>query len=490
MFKSRFLKILGAITVINILARLLGFAREITIGYEYGTTYQSDSIITAFTIPNFLYTVLGGAVTTAFISVYSKLNQQVKQDFVQTIYTLLSMVVGVITVVFMLFPAFWMKLFFPGLSGEELALTSHLFLWTAPATFFLVVSMLFSGLHNVYENYRLSSVSSLLFNGFYFVIGFGLTPFLMEYSYALGATLGSVSMFILLVYQIKAQGLMSLRFKLLHLPETKHFIKLALPLIFGGATIQLYIFIQRFFASGLNEGAVSAINYASKMTQLPQAVLMASVTTIVYPLLAKAAGEGNYNKINQAYKQGFRLLTIILLPASIFLFFYAKEVIMFVFQYGNFSEESTNVTYPLLQLFSLTIFSLAMNTYITRFYYALEHTLLPNVINVLSVFGVNILVIVLWIEDYGATAIALGTVVSTIFNMLLLIVFAKVKLKLTITNWKIFIKLVFYIVLSIGFIWAISVITIPSVFLTLVVGGLVMLALIGGGLKLITDTEK
>lgn len=487
MFKSRFIKILGAITVINIIARLLGFARELTIGYQYGTSYQADSIITAFTIPNFLYTVLGGAVTTAFISVYSKLRKETKDDFVQTIYTWLTLVVGVITVLFMFFPSFWMNLFFSGMTEEGQRLTSDLFFWTAPATFFLVVSMLFSGLHNVHENFRLSSVSSLVFNGFYFFIGFGLTPLLMEYSYALGATLGALFMFLLLMYQIKTQKLMPLRFRIVPLEETKRFVKLALPLIFGGATIQFYFIIQRIYASGLDEGAIASINYASKMTQFPQAVLMASVTTIVYPMLAKAAGEGNYERIHQAFKRGFRLLTLILLPASIFLFVYAKEIIVFIFQYGNFSEESTMATYPLLQLFSITIFSLALNTYVTRFFYALENTLLPNIVNVVSVFGINILVVNLFIETYGAAAIALGTVVSTIVTMVVLIVLAKVKLQLVITSWGYLIKLVLFILVGVGVIWGTSVLGITSVFVSILVGGLVTVALIGAGLKFIKE---
>src|SRR5699024_2591047 len=177
------------------------------------------------------------------------------------------------------------------------------------------------------------------------------------------------------------------------------------------------------------------MNYASKMTQFPQGVLMASVTTVIYPMLAKAAGDGDLGKIEAAYKQGFRMLSVILLPASVYMFMYAEEIITFIFQYGNFSIESTHMTYPLLQVFSLSIFSFALNTYLTRFFYALENTLLPNVLNIISVFVVNIIVIVLLIDQLGAGAIALGTVVSTILNMVLLIVFARTKLDLVIANW-------------------------------------------------------
>ncbi|WP_090867306.1 murein biosynthesis integral membrane protein MurJ [Oceanobacillus limi] len=487
MFKSRFIKILGAITIINIIARLFGFAREIGIGYQYGTSFQADSIITAFTIPNFLYTVIGGAITTAFISIYSKLSNPLRNDFVQTIYTSLSLIVGSLTIMFLIFPEFWMRLFFSGMSEEALSLTTNLFLWTAPATFFLVLSMLFSGLHNVHENYRLTSISSVVFNGIYLLIGFGLTPLLMEYSYALGATLGAVFMFILLVYQSRKQRLAPLQFKIVRLAETKRFLKLAMPLIFGGATIQFYLIIQRIYAANLSDGAIAAINYASKMTQLPQAVLMTSVTTIVYPLLAKAAGEGDFFKLDQAFKKGFRLLTLILLPASVFIFIYAKEIISIIFQYGNFTEDSTNATYPLLQLFSISIFSLALNTYITRFFYALESTLLPNIINIVSVFGVNIFVINLFIDRFGVSAIALGTVLSTIINMLFLILFARIKLNLVLSNWKYVAIISVFVLFSVSIIWLSSIVMVGSLFLSLLFGGVITLFLVAGGLKFLKE---
>ena len=67
---SKMMKIIGAVAVINIVARLFGFLREMAISNQYGTSKTADAIITAYTIPNFIYLVVGGALTTAFISVY------------------------------------------------------------------------------------------------------------------------------------------------------------------------------------------------------------------------------------------------------------------------------------------------------------------------------------------------------------------------------------------------------------------------------------
>jgi putative peptidoglycan lipid II flippase len=394
-------------------------------------------------------------------------------------------VVGGLTLLFIIFPAFWIELFFSGMSEEALDLTTKLFIWTGPATFFMVVSIALIGLHNVYENYRLSSFSTFLFNGMYLIIGVGMTPVLMEFSYAIGATFGAFVMFLLLVHYIRKQKLMPIKFSFRKMPETKRFLKLALPLIFGGATIQFYQIIQRVFAADLAGGAIASLNYASKMTQFPQAVLMTSVTTIIYPLLAKAAGERNFARLQSVYKQGFRLLTIILLPASFFIFFYAKDIITFIFEYGNFNQNSTNATYPLLQMFSLSILSLAMNTYVTRFFYALEKTILPVILNVISVFIINIFVLYLFIDSIGSLAIALGTFVSAVINMILLILFAQVKLGLVATNKRYIGKLILFTCMAIGILWGTSSVAVNFTLLALLIGGIITLLIVATGLKIV-----
>ncbi|GAB4074049.1 murein biosynthesis integral membrane protein MurJ [Barrientosiimonas marina] len=482
---SRFLKLLGTITLINILSRVFAFLRELFIGYQYGTTYQADSIITAFTIPNFFHIVLGGAVTTAFISVYGKQQSQVKHDFARTVFTMLALVVGTLTIAFMLLPSFWMELFFGGMSGDALALTEKLFRLTAPATFFLVVGIALSGLHNVYGHYRLSTTSTFLFNALYLIIGAGLTPWLSAYSYSLGAALGAAAMFGFLVYFIRKRNLMPLKPKLVRMPQNKRFLKLALPLMLGGATMQFYQLIQRMFAAPLDNGAIAALNYASKMTQMPQAVLMTSVTTMIYPMLTKAAGEGDQTKITNAYQKGFRLLTLLLLPASAFLVIYAKDIMTFILQYGAFSTDSTSATYPLLQIYAIAVLGLALNTYITRFFYAAEKTVLPVALNVLSVIGINILVIILFREQLGAEAIALGTAISAIINMLLLIICARWQLKLNVSSHRFIGKIILYTAAATAALWLVSLLPFTLALLSLATGGITLLLIIGTGIKLV-----
>src|SRR5699024_3346412 len=118
------------------------------------------------------------------------------------------------------------------------------------------------------------------------------------------------------------------------------------------------------------------------------------------------------------------------------------------------------------------------------FFYALENTLLPTILNVLSVFGINILVISLFLDEWGSLAIALGTVISAFVNMFLLIFFAKVNLKLVVSKWAYIFKLAVFILIIIAILWLTTLVPF-GIFFSLITGGLVTLGLICGGLRVI-----
>ncbi|WP_205600793.1 murein biosynthesis integral membrane protein MurJ [Gracilibacillus sp. YIM 98692] len=478
----RWLKILGAVAVINVIARLLGFGREVIIGYQYGTSFRADSIITAFTIPNFIYLVVGGAITTAFISVQSKLSKDKQTRFRQNIFTLLTIILGALSLVSILFAAFWIDLFFSGMSPEAAELTTKLYQVMAPASLFLVIGMWLSGLWNMEGHYRFTAFSTLLFNGLFLLIGVAFTQALATFSYAIGATIGSLAMALTLyIAWQKKYGPIPMQWKWqANQNELARFIKLSVPILFGGATLQFYFFIQRIFAAQLEEGLIASINYATKMTQFPQAILMTSVTTVIYPLLAKAIGDGQEEKVGRIYQKGVRWLVLLLVPATVYLYVYAEQIIRLIFEYGAFDQLSTARTFPLLQWFAFSMLPLALTTFITRFFYAKEQSYLPVFYSLLSVFGINLVIIVGWLEELGPFAIALGTVVATIVNMVLLCISAYVRYSYTIGRLG-------YVVFSVagGFvIWGSSLLLDANDWVMLIGGGLITGVWILAGLRL------
>jgi len=467
---NKFMKVIGAVAIINILARLFGFLREMVIGYQYGTSFVADSIITAYTIPNFLYLVVGGALTTAFISVFHKkhVNSQV---FVRQTFTTILITTTLLTGLIIIFTEPILTLFFGDLTNEEFELSRNLFYWMMPSTILLVLSTWMSGVLNVESKFHLSSIAILIYNVTFLVIAVAFTYFMGAEGYGVGALISSVIMILFLILGIRKLRIYSLKPLLKIDKDSMSLWKIALPIMLGGASLQFYIIIQRIFAAGFSEGSIAAVNYASKLTQFPQAVMMTAVTTVIFPLLTKKEGEGNIKAVQDLYGKGMQYLSLLLIPTTIFAFFYAETLIQIIFEYGNFTADSTAYTTPILRIFTLTMFLLAANTYVTRFYYAKGNSFIPLLFSLISVFGINISVIILLKNEFGASSIAWGTFVSSFVNLIMLMAYLHYKYRLNmISSNEKWIKMVLFFALLVIFMWSSTFISFESKWSTFTFG--------------------
>lgn len=423
------MKIIGGVAIINIVARLFGFAREMAISNQYGTSSTADAIVTAYTIPNFIYLVVGGALTTAFISVYHSTRTD-KSLFVRKSFTTVLVAAVAITTVLMVFTDPILHLFFKNMTVEEFEMTRILYLWMMPSSIILVLSTWMSGVMNVNGKFNLSSLAVLLYNASFVGIAVVLTGYFGPESYGIGAMVGALLMGVFLYVGLRKSKLYSLKPSFAMSVDTKRLWVIALPILFGGASLQFYFVIHRIAASGIGEGAISAVNYASKLTGFPQAIMMTAVTTVIYPLLSKKQGEGDMETIRALYKKGMLYLVALLVPATVIAYIFADPLVRLVFGYGEMTEESIQLMVPIFRVFTLSMFFLAANTYITRFYYAKANSLVPVIFSLISVFGINIAVIYMMIDSYGASAIAYGTVISAAVNFVMLAIYARVKWRL------------------------------------------------------------
>ncbi|BAQ10107.1 integral membrane protein mvin [Bacillus sp. OxB-1] len=426
---NKFMKIIGAVAVINIIARLFGFLREVAIADEYGTTDPANAIFTAYTIPNFIYLVVGGALTTAFISVYHS-SKSDKGEYVRKAFgTVLLAAVG-ITVVLLLLTDPVLNTFFKDLNEEEFTLTRELYLWMMPSTIVLVLSTWMSGIFNINGKFNLSSMAILLYNAAFVGIAVALTGTFGVQAYGIGALVSALLMGIFLYAGLRKAQFYSLKPSFEMSDDIKRLWVIALPILFGGASLQFYNVIYRIAAATLEGGAISVVNYASKLSAFPQAIMMTAVTTVVYPLLSKKEGEGDDKTVRALYKKGLLYMVALFVPATLIAYFFAEPIISLVYGRGEFGYEEIMATTPVFQAFNWSMFFLAATTYVTRFYYAKGNSMTPVIFSLISVFGINLAVIYLMIDSHGATAIAYGTVISAAINFLMLAAYARWKWKL------------------------------------------------------------
>ncbi|MBB6450393.1 putative peptidoglycan lipid II flippase [Geomicrobium halophilum] len=420
---KQLLAIIGSVALINLLARFIGFFREVVASYQFGTSYQADSVIIAYTVPNFLYVVAGGAITTAFISIYSKINDPIEQrKYLESFFGWLSLGLIVLTLIFVFFSDALIDLLFTGLDTKTADLSNQLFQVMAPATLFLILSMWLMGLLNVNNRFTKAALATLIMNGSFLVIAIVFFPRLGPFAHGYGAIASAILMFVFLVYYNKRNQFFHFRPRIKRSPELGRTMKMMIPIMLGSTSLQLYFLLHRMFGSWLDEGFITALNHTSKLVQMPQTVLMTAVTTVIYPLLSRQVAKREYDSISRLYGQGLNMMALAIIPVSVFIYFFSEPLVSAIFQYGNFTEESTDMAVPLLQVFIIGMFFHAANVYITRFYYAYERSIYPLVVSLISVLGINVALNFILIEPYGAVGLAWGTTISAGCNFLLLFI--------------------------------------------------------------------
>ncbi|TFE03979.1 murein biosynthesis integral membrane protein MurJ [Jeotgalibacillus salarius] len=422
--------IIGSVALINLIARLIGFLREVAIGVHYGTSAAADAIIAAYTIPNFIYLAAGGALTTAFISVYTNEPAHQKRKAASIILTYTGLAAALLSLLFFLLPDFFIRLFFSGMIEETQQLTGDLFKIMSLGTFFLTISMLFTGYLNANRYYKASALAPLFFNIVYVGGAVLFMPVIGIDAYAWSVLAAAILMYGYLFIELRKRNLnlQTLIFTGGSEGLIRRYLWRALPILIGGATIQLYFLLQRIFASGMGEGTIAALNYSSKLIQIPQSILITAVTTVLFPLISQMAAETKTRELQQMYSKGILYLCLLIIPSSVFVFLNAEALISVVFEYGAFGREASIITADLLKVFVVGMTAHALNVYLTRFFYAHHFNWLAVFIGAFNVFIVNIGVIFILLPMGGASAIAWGMTISGITQLIMLLIISKVKM--------------------------------------------------------------
>src|SRR5262249_39252716 len=115
---------------------------------------------------------------------------------------------------------------------------------------------------------------------------------------------------------------------------------------------QAQVFVERYFGSGLAPGAISHLNYAQKVAQLPMLVALL-VCTVTFPTLARTTAAGELDKARRRLEGDLRTVIALILVAVAYLVAFAPEVVAALLQHGRFGAADASATAWILRVYSL-----------------------------------------------------------------------------------------------------------------------------------------
>lgn len=134
--------------------------------------------------------------------------------------------------------------------------------------------------------------------------------------------------------------------------------------------------LMKFFGSFLNEGSISAMNYALRIMFILVGFFGQAVGMASYPFLAQLAAKKDFVQLNTIMNQTLKFIFLVI-PFSVLFMVLRQEVVMILFQRGAFDSQATSLTAGVLPYFMLGAFAFSAQTIVSRGYFATQNTLFP-----------------------------------------------------------------------------------------------------------------
>ncbi|MFG2293797.1 murein biosynthesis integral membrane protein MurJ [Streptomyces sp. NPDC048603] len=124
------------------------------------------------------------------------------------------------------------------------------------------------------------------------------------------------------------------------------------PVILFAVFRQSQVLVERFLAASLPSGAISHLNYAQKVAQMPM-VLSLMICTVTFPVVAQAMAGGEREKARRRVEQDLALASLAVLMGTALVIGYAPQIIQVLFERGAFTREDTLATAAVMRVYGL-----------------------------------------------------------------------------------------------------------------------------------------
>jgi putative peptidoglycan lipid II flippase len=374
-----------------VISRVLGMLREILIARQFGTSPEYDAYVAAFRVPDLLFlVVMSGAFGSAFIPVFGGFvgrgDYERAWRLASTVltYTVLILLVVAQAVFFFARPLIE-QVIAPGLDAPQSELAVDLTRLLLLSPLLLGLGAAAKGMLEAQDLFTLPAIAPILYNVGIIAGAVVLAPQLGAYGLAYGVIVGAAAHATIQFIGL-ARGGMSYRPSLARDTEGLATVaKLMAPRIIGQAAFQVNIIVITNFASRLGESRVSAINYAYQLFMLPHGVLALSLSTVIFPLMARQFELGQLDSMKQTLSRALGPLVFLIFPASIGLIVFRTSIVQMILQFGSFTAESTELVATALGYFSVGLLAFAVVEAVTRAFYAMKDTRTPVIAAILTI---------------------------------------------------------------------------------------------------------
>lgn len=172
-----------------------------------------------------------------------------------------------------------------------------------------------------------------------------------------------------------------------------------------------------YLLSGFGSGIISSMSYGKNIADIPNTLVTSQLSNVSGIKLNEQIARNDHEGMNDTFLRTAKLMVFVLVPTGFFLFVFAKPVVELFYSKANFSEAAINETTTFLQLLSVTVFSIAVNSLVSRLFIAVQ-AIRQGFIYQLVMNALLIVAIWIFTQFYGAYGYGYAVIAVNLINYL------------------------------------------------------------------------
>ena len=420
---NRVFKNILLVGTITFSIKFIGFYKETLVASNFGLSLLLDTFFIAMLVPGFIQTVFLGAFKNVFIPNYiaeSRTGNNLA-SFQGTGFLATALISTFFVLIAYLFTDTYLDVFFAGHDEEYYSLVKTQFYYLLPCVFFWGFSSLLSGLLNIHEEFKYSSLESAFIPITTIICLFFFKELLGNSVLAVGILAGSILAFLFLLGICIKKDIIHITAPNFNNKNTQLMFRQIPAKVSSGFLTGLNGVIDQFFAAQLIIGSISAINYGAKIPAFLIGILVVALTNVLLPQFSKMVMENKEN----AYRYFYKIYKFLFLGASICALigiFMSDYLVELFFQRNEFTAEDSAVVSKIQKIFLIyTPFSIC-GMVVVSFLTSMNRNAIMAYVS-LGALILNIALNYFLVEYYGILGIALSTTLVVIIKNIFLFYF-------------------------------------------------------------------
>ncbi len=404
-----------------LLSRVVGLVRDAVLGRTLGVSADGDVYFTAFVIPDFVnYLLAGGLLSLTFIPIFSRHlhagREEEGWDSFSDIANFLLLIALPITAIVAFATPWIAPLVAGGFDEAQVALLVRLTRIILPAQVFLMLGAMLSGTLQARDRHAVAALAPSTYTVGIIVVGLALYPSLGAEAFAWGVLAGAALGAFAIPLVACLHGGMRWRLRVnVSNPDLRAYLLLALPVMLGQSIVALDSLLWKWQGSFLEDGAVSRLQYAKTLLNVPAGIFGMAAGAAAYPTLVRLHHERRPVEAYALLTQAARNTVLLAFLSQALLSVAGEDAVRLVWGFSNrrFSPEDVEAIAECLSYFALALAAWSLHPLLARGFYARGNTWMPTVLGT----AVTVLVVPLYVgmrHVAGTSGLAIASSIALV----------------------------------------------------------------------------